>query len=66
MERHFIVVGTNNYWCTNFTVSADKDVEKAIKREIKMLKASLDYNKPEKFIIYETISPVTKPFMEII
>lgn len=55
--RYFIIVGSNNFWCSNISVQFDKDVDKTLLKEIERLKKELDKdNLPDEFLVYETKS----------
>ena len=55
-QRHFIIVGDNNFWCTNISIDEDKDINEELEKEFDELKQTLDSeNIPDKFIVYETV-----------
>lgn len=54
-QRHFIVVGDNNFWCTNVSISEDKNIEEELQKELEELRENLSpENVPDKFVVYET------------
>jgi len=56
-QRHFIIVGDNNYWCSNISIDADKDIDAELQNELESLRENIDSeNMPEEFTIYETLS----------
>lgn len=57
--RHFIIVGANNYWCSNVNVKGqtEAEVENELQIEIERLKKELKpENVPDEFLVYETKS----------
>ncbi len=60
--RHFIIVGANQYWCSNINVKGqnEAEVDREIHVEIERLKKELKpENVPDEFLVYETKSNIS-------
>lgn len=64
--RNFIIVGANNFWCSNCEVKGETnaEVKQELEAEVERLKENLSSeNVPDEFIIYETVR--ITPFLKI-
>ncbi|OQA46925.1 MAG: hypothetical protein BWY47_01544 [Bacteroidetes bacterium ADurb.Bin302] len=64
--RNFIIVGANNFWCSNLEVKGETnaEVKQELQAEVERLKEDLSSeNVPDEFFIYETKS--VTPFLKI-
>lgn len=60
--RHFIIVGANNFWCSNINVKGqtEEEIDAEIVQETERLKEDLSpENVPDEFLVYETKSDKT-------